>query len=67
MTILLQHRGHYGYVEIGPQKNCLHGALVNIEVPVRYQADTAVGLIRAFQDAVDNYIDLYSRGDNRSR
>ncbi|HEX5676442.1 MAG TPA: hypothetical protein VFX91_00590 [Alcanivorax sp.] len=57
MTILLQHRGHYGYVEVSQKNRCLHGALVNIEVPVHYQADTAVGLIRAFQDAVDNYLD----------
>lgn len=57
MTILLQHRGYYGYVEVSQKNNCLHGALLNIEVPVHYQADTAIGLIRAFQDAVDNYLD----------
>ena len=57
MTILLQHRGYYGYVEVSRKNNCLHGALLNIEVPVNYQADTAIGLIRAFQDAVDNYLD----------
>ncbi|HAJ42807.1 MAG TPA: toxin-antitoxin system HicB family antitoxin, partial [Alcanivorax sp.] len=56
MTILLQHRGYYGYVEVSQKNNCLHGALLNIEVPVHYQADTAIGLIRAFQDAVDNYL-----------
>ncbi len=57
MAILLQHRGYYGYVEVSRKNNCLHGALLNIEVPVHYQADTAIGLIRAFQDAVDNYLD----------
>ncbi len=59
MTILLQHRGYYGYVEVSQKNNCLHGALLNIEVPVHYQADTAIGLIRAFQDAVDDYLDSY--------
>ena len=34
MTILLQHRGYYGYVEVSQKNNCLHGALLNIEVPV---------------------------------
>ncbi len=59
MTILLQHRGHYGYVEVSQKNSCLQGALLNIQVPVHYQADTAIGLIRAFQDAVDNYLDAY--------
>ena len=67
MTILLQHRGYYGYVEVSQKNNCLHGALLNIEVPVHYQADTAIGLVRAFQDAVDNYLDYPYPTPSRGR
>jgi len=67
MTILLQHRGYYGYVEVSRKNNCLHGALLNIKVPVHYQADTAIGLIRAFQDAVDNYLDYHYPRSPRHR
>ena len=57
MTTMLQHRGHYGSIEASPEDNCLFGKLQYIRALVSYEGETVAEITRAFQEAVDDYLD----------
>jgi len=57
MNTLLEHRGYYGSIEISHEDNCLFGKLQFIRALVSYEGATVGELTKAFQDAVDDYLD----------
>jgi len=56
MNTLLEHRGYYGSIEISREDNCLFGKLQFIRALVSYEGETVAELTRAFEAAVDDYL-----------
>ena len=61
---LLSHRGYLGSVEFDQDERIFYGKLEFIRGLVSYEATDAEGLIRAFHEAVDDYLaDCEERGE----
>jgi predicted HicB family RNase H-like nuclease len=61
---LLSHRGYLGSVEFDQDEGIFYGRLEFIRALVSYEATDAEGLIRAFREAVDDYLaDCEERGE----
>ena len=59
----LEHKGYIGTVELSVEDGVLHGKLAFIRDLVTYESETADGLVRAFHEAVDDYLaDCESEG-----
>lgn len=58
MTTLLEHKGYLGSIDYSDEDEVLHGRLEFIRDLVTYEGADAKSLKRAFQDAVDDYLDL---------
>lgn len=53
---LMSHRDDLGSVEFDQDERVFHGKLEFIRALVSYEAENAEGLIRAFHDAVEDYL-----------
>lgn len=53
----LSYKGYDGSAEFSAEDKVFHGRLTGIRALVNYEADTAVGLELAFQEAVDDYLE----------
>lgn len=58
MTNMLQYKGYLGSIEYSDDDEVLHGRLEFIRDLVTYEGDDAKSLKAAFQEAVDDYLDL---------
>ena len=56
MSNMLEHRGYLGSVLYSGEDETFHGRLEFIRDLVTYEANDAVGLKIAFQEAVDDYL-----------
>jgi predicted HicB family RNase H-like nuclease len=56
MSDHLEYKGYVGSVDLDARDAILHGRLVGIRDLVTYEAPDAAGLMRAFRDAVDDYL-----------
>ena len=56
MAKLMQYRGYYGSAEASPEDGCLYGKLEFISSLVSYEATTVPKLVKAFHQAVDDYL-----------
>ena len=56
MSNMLEHRGYLGSVLYSDEDETFHGRLEFIRDLVTYEANDAVGLKSAFQEAVDDYL-----------
>ena len=52
----LEHKGYIGTAELSVEDQVFHGKLAYLRDLVTYESDTAEGLVKAFQDAVDDYL-----------
>lgn len=52
----MTYKGYDGSVEICPEDNILFGQVLFISPLINYEAETAKGLERAFQGAVNAYL-----------
>lgn len=52
----LTYKGYIADIEFSPEDGCFFGKLANIRDLVNFEADTAKGLVTAFQQAVDDYL-----------
>lgn len=55
---LLEHKGSSGSVEFSEADGVCHGKLQLIRGLVTYEATDAEGLRRAFEEAVEDYLEL---------
>lgn len=55
---MMEHRGYLGSVEYTEEDETLHGRLAYIRDLVTYEGEDAKGLKRAFEVAVDDYLEL---------
>ncbi|MBL8552435.1 MAG: type II toxin-antitoxin system HicB family antitoxin [Hyphomonadaceae bacterium] len=53
---LLEYKGYLGTAELSQADKVFHGKLAYIRDLVTYESDTAAGLMRAFKEAVDDYL-----------
>jgi predicted HicB family RNase H-like nuclease len=58
MSDLLEYKGYFGSAEFSADDNTLHGKLLYIRSLVTYEADTVAGLVHAFREAVDDYLEM---------
>ena len=58
MTNMLQYKGYLGSIEYSDDDEVLHGRLEFIRDLVTYEGNDAKSLKAAFQEAVDDYLDL---------
>ena len=54
---LLSYKGHLGSVEFDQEERLFFGRLQHIRALVSYEATDADGLVRAFEAAVDDYLE----------
>jgi predicted HicB family RNase H-like nuclease len=54
---LIKYKNYLGTVEYSQEDQCLYGKVAYIRDLVNYEADNAIGLEKAFKEAVDSYLD----------
>lgn len=52
----LTYKGYVADIDFSPEDACFFGRLANIRDLVNFESDTAKGLVLAFQEAVDDYL-----------
>jgi len=58
MSTMLEYKGYLGSVEYSDEDEVLHGRLEFIRDLVTYEGADAKGIKAAFQEAVDDYLEL---------
>jgi predicted HicB family RNase H-like nuclease len=58
MSAMLEYKGYLGSVEYSNEDKVLHGRLEFIRDLVTYEGKDATGIRSAFQEAVDDYLEL---------
>jgi predicted HicB family RNase H-like nuclease len=58
MSTMLEYKGYLGSVENSDEDEVLHGRLEFIRDLVTYEGKDATGIRSAFQEAVDDYLEL---------
>ena len=61
MTNILRHKGYSARVEFDADDRIFFGRLAGIADGVGFHADTVGGLVAAFEDAVDDYLETCAR------
>lgn len=56
MKDMMKHRGYYGSVHYDSDEPIFYGKLEFIKALVSYEAEDAVGIKAAFEEAVDDYL-----------
>ncbi|MBS0358783.1 MAG: type II toxin-antitoxin system HicB family antitoxin [Proteobacteria bacterium] len=57
MKDMMQYKGYYGSVHFDDEEPIFHGKIEFIRALVSYEATNATSLIKAFQEAVDDYLE----------
>lgn len=58
MASLLEHKGYYGSIEYSAEDETFYGKLQFIRPLVNYEGADAKALKRAFEEAVEDYLEL---------
>ncbi|HLV43842.1 MAG TPA: type II toxin-antitoxin system HicB family antitoxin [Aggregatilineales bacterium] len=58
MTSMLEHKGYIGSIEYNDEDEVFHGRLEFIRDLVTYEGTDARSLKQAFQEAIDDYLEL---------
>ena len=58
MKNTIKYKGYVGTVEYSQEDECLHGRIVGIHDIISYEGESVTEIIRAFEEAVDDYIIL---------
>ena len=58
MKDLMQYKDYYGSVHFDDEELIFHGKIEFIRALVSYEATNAKGLRKAFEEAVDDYLDM---------
>jgi predicted HicB family RNase H-like nuclease len=61
VTNILKHRGYVARVEFDAEDRIFFGSVAGIEDGVGFHADNVDGLVAAFEEAVDDYLDACER------
>lgn len=56
MKDLIQYKGFYGSIHYDPDAPVFYGKLEFIKALVSYEAQDAIGIKKAFEEAVDDYL-----------
>lgn len=52
----LEYKGYLGTAELSVEDSVFHGKLAHLRDLVTYESATANGLVKAFQEAIDDYL-----------
>jgi predicted HicB family RNase H-like nuclease len=52
----LEYKGYVGATELSEEDKVFHGKLANLRDLVTFESTTAAGLVKAFHEAVDDYL-----------
>jgi|SRR5690242_4366907 predicted HicB family RNase H-like nuclease len=55
---VMSYEGFQGTAEVSLEDNCLFGRILHIDDIITYEADSPKELRRAFEEAVDDYLDF---------
>jgi predicted HicB family RNase H-like nuclease len=55
---MLEYKGYKGQIDFDEDSNLIHGRIVNIYDVVNFQGKTAEDLKLAFEDSIDDYLDM---------
>jgi predicted HicB family RNase H-like nuclease len=58
MKDLMQYKGYYGSVHLDDEELFFYGKVEFIRALISYEATDAKGLRKAFEEAVDDYLDM---------
>ena len=58
MSNLIAYKGFKGSVEYSAEDDCLYGKIVGVTDLISYEAQDLPGIKKAFEEAVDEYIDI---------
>lgn len=56
--LFMQYQNYYGSMNVDPENNILYGKVEFIRASITYEAKDAVGLKKAFEEAVNEYLDF---------
>lgn len=56
MKNTIKYKGYVGTVEYSQEDGCLHGRIVGIHDIISYEGESVTEIIRAFEEAVDDYL-----------
>ena len=62
----LKFRNYEGSIEYDEEGETLHGKVLHVRDLITYEAETAKGLKKAFQDSVNDYLETCVGGRNRA-
>ena len=54
---VLKFRNYQGSIEYDEESETLHGKVLHVRDLITYEAETAKGLKKAFQDSVNDYLE----------
>src|SRR3989338_7019274 len=60
MKDMMYYKGYYGSVHFDAEELIFYGKIEFIRALISYEATTAKGLNKAFEDAVDDYLEMCS-------
>lgn len=63
MRNILKHKGYMARVEFDPDDRIFVGRVAGIEDGIGFHSDSVEGLISAFEEAVDDYVEACERID----
>jgi predicted HicB family RNase H-like nuclease len=58
MKDIIRYKGYFGSVHYDPEEPIFYGKLEFIKALISYEAKDAVGIKRAFEEAVDDYLEM---------
>lgn len=58
MKDMMNYKNYYGSVHFDDEELIFHGKVEFIRALISYEATTAKGLRKAFEDAIDDYLDF---------
>ena len=58
MKDIMQHKGYYGSVHFDDEELIFHGKIEFIRALISYEATDAKGIRRAFEEAVEDYLEM---------
>jgi predicted HicB family RNase H-like nuclease len=65
---MMEYKGYIAKVEFDDESIIFHGEVINLRDVITFEADCVDGLLQAFHDSVDDYLDFCKeRGEDPER
>ena len=66
MKDMMNYKGYFGSVHYDPDEPIFYGKLEFINALISYEASDAIGIKKAFEEAVDDYLNLCEQEESEA-